>query len=66
MTSNTRWRKSSFSGAGANDCVEIDHRPERIGIRDSKAPHTHFTVNPRAFTGLLTAVKSASQGLEQA
>ncbi|HWE90339.1 MAG TPA: DUF397 domain-containing protein [Pseudonocardiaceae bacterium] len=39
MTGNntTRWRKSSRSGAGANNCVEIAHTLDRL--RDSKNPN---------------------------
>jgi hypothetical protein len=34
MISQTRWRKSSRSGANANGCVELAHTFE--AIRDSK------------------------------
>lgn len=39
MTS--RWRKSSYSGAGSNECVELDRRADLTKVRDSKAPHNH-------------------------
>jgi Domain of unknown function (DUF397) len=36
MTSNTEWRKSSFSGGNANDCVEVAYTETVVGVRDSK------------------------------
>ncbi|WP_381567211.1 DUF397 domain-containing protein [Streptomyces eurythermus] len=33
------WRKSSYSGGGANDCVEVaDGYPGVVPVRDSKVP----------------------------
>ncbi|MFI1359088.1 DUF397 domain-containing protein [Streptomyces sp. NPDC020898] len=33
------WRKSSYSGGGANDCVEVaDGYAGLVPVRDSKAP----------------------------
>ncbi|MGH7868331.1 MAG: DUF397 domain-containing protein [Candidatus Dormibacteraceae bacterium] len=31
-----RWRQSSYSGAGSNNCVELPHTLDRL--RDSKNP----------------------------
>jgi Domain of unknown function (DUF397) len=45
----TVWRKSSYSGSGA-DCVEIGRC---VGIRDSKAPSTHLPVSADAWTAFL-------------
>jgi hypothetical protein len=34
-----RWRKSSYSGNGGSDCVEVTTRhPRMIIVRDSKNP----------------------------
>ncbi|MFF7386008.1 DUF397 domain-containing protein [Streptomyces griseoluteus] len=34
------WRKSTYSGGSAGDCLEvIDTHPTHIPVRDSKAPH---------------------------
>ena len=30
------WRKSSYSGSGDNDCVEVALGQEAVGVRDSK------------------------------
>lgn len=42
------WRKSSYSGAGANDCVEVAVHTEVVGVRDSKnvdGPRLAFPAN---------------------
>lgn len=32
------WRKSSYSGGGANECVELAVSTDDVGVRDSKNP----------------------------
>ncbi|MDX3523121.1 DUF397 domain-containing protein [Streptomyces scabiei] len=33
------WRKSSYSGSGGDDCLEVaEGHPTHIPVRDSKAP----------------------------
>ena len=43
---NIRWRKSSYSGNGGSDCVEVA-AADRVLVRDSKqnraGPVLHFT-----------------------
>jgi Domain of unknown function (DUF397) len=34
--SHARWRKSSFSGGGGSNCVEIADAGQAIAVRDSK------------------------------
>ncbi|MEV6239910.1 DUF397 domain-containing protein [Lentzea sp. NPDC051838] len=48
------WRKSSRS-ANAQNCVEVG---QGVGIRDSKAPATHLSVSPDAWSAFLRIVKS--------
>ncbi|MGN9760799.1 DUF397 domain-containing protein [Streptomyces sp. SD31] len=34
------WHKSSYSGGGGNDCLEVTHDvPTLVPVRDSKTPH---------------------------
>lgn len=34
------WRKSTYSGGGGNDCLEVaDGHPALVPVRDSKNPH---------------------------
>ncbi|MCF6526161.1 DUF397 domain-containing protein [Streptomyces sp. JJ36] len=37
-TSRLRWFKSSHSGSGGGDCVEVAIAPESVHVRDSKDP----------------------------
>jgi hypothetical protein len=32
------WRKSSYSGNGGGDCVEVGHADRAIVVRDTKRP----------------------------
>ena len=34
--SGARWRKSSFSGGGGSNCVEVADAGQAIAVRDSK------------------------------
>ncbi|MFC9602689.1 DUF397 domain-containing protein [Streptomyces niveus] len=38
MTESWAWRKSSFSDANANNCVELAWDVDRVMIRDSRYP----------------------------
>ncbi|MEV7000098.1 DUF397 domain-containing protein [Streptomyces sp. NPDC093982] len=60
MTTADTWRKSSYSGGGeGNDCVEIATLPDRIAVRDSKAPaHGTLTVPAEAFAPFIEALKA--------
>jgi hypothetical protein len=56
MITQTRWRKSSRSGASANGCVELAHTLN--AIRDSKnptGPTLHLDLAP-----LLAAAKAGA------
>ncbi len=40
-----RWQKSSYSGNGGGDCVEVAlNLPNAVAVRDSKDPHGHVMV----------------------
>ncbi|MFI1415613.1 DUF397 domain-containing protein [Streptomyces sp. NPDC020707] len=51
------WRKSTYSGAPSNDCVEMSPAERQVWIRDSKRPAVIVTFSSSAWTGLLAAVK---------
>jgi hypothetical protein len=36
MTMALVWRKSSYSGGGQQDCVEVAHTEPGVAVRDSK------------------------------
>jgi hypothetical protein len=37
-TIDQRWRKSSYSGNGGGNCVEVASVPSHVAVRDSKNP----------------------------
>ena len=47
----THWRKSSFSGEGGSNCVEVAFVPAGVAVRDSKnaAPGPMLTFDLRAW-----------------
>jgi len=55
----TTWRKSTRSGQGANNCVELARGTDWTGVRDSKAPReTHLMFGGHEFNGFLAAIKT--------
>lgn len=51
------WRKSSYSGQGGNECVEVAIVGDGAAVRDSKDPHGGFFVVPDdGWSAFLTAV----------
>lgn len=53
----TRWRKSSYSGAG-NDCVELVVARAGTAVRDSKNPEAgHLSLVTTSWASFLGAVK---------
>jgi hypothetical protein len=54
-----RWRKSSYSGNGGSDCVEVATRPGTVAVRDSKDPHGPvLTLTPDAWASLTARLRS--------
>jgi hypothetical protein len=59
--SSTNWRKSSRSGAGGNNCVEVGFTPDAAttGIRDTKdRRHGTLSVSADAWAAFLSNVKT--------
>ena len=56
MTSNTRWRKSSYSGTQGGNCVEVANHGGRVLVRDTEhrqGPVLAFSAEAwRRFAGL--------------
>lgn len=59
------WRKSSHSGAGSGDCVEVNPgTAPGVLIRDSKKPEgPHLALGPAGWKAVLHAAKSATLDL---
>ncbi|MGI5326483.1 DUF397 domain-containing protein [Actinomadura nitritigenes] len=50
----TTWKKSSYSGSGTSECVEVARFPGGVGVRDSKAPSAgHLELPWKSFAALL-------------
>lgn len=60
-----RWHKSSYSGNGGVDCVEVARNlPHVVAIRDSKDPHGPvLTVAPAQWRDFIAEVKAGQHDL---
>ena len=55
---NTGWQKSSYSGSGGNECVEVSFDRKSVHMRDSKNPDgPQLHLSRRAWLVFLDAVK---------
>lgn len=53
------WRKSSFSGQTAQECVEVAPLDGAVGTRDSKdVARGYLAVSPVAWAALMVSIKS--------
>ncbi|WP_327709225.1 DUF397 domain-containing protein [Streptomyces sp. NBC_00464] len=60
MSTELAWFKSSYSGSGGDNCIEVALRPHAVHVRDSKDTARHpFTVSATAWTDF-TAYASAT------
>lgn len=51
MSTARTWFKSSYSGSGGGNCLEVAAHPSAIHVRDSKNPDgPTFTVAPAAWS----------------
>ncbi|MFF4246790.1 DUF397 domain-containing protein [Streptomyces sp. NPDC001822] len=54
------WFKSSYSGGGGDNCVEIAVLPEVVLVRDSKdAQRSALAVSPRAWSAFTALAADA-------
>lgn len=59
-TTELTWFKSSYSGGGGDNCVEVAAQSHAVLVRDSKDPHVgRLTLTPTAWAAF-TAHLSAS------
>lgn len=60
MSSNSMWRKSSYSGGGANECVELAVSTNDVGVRDSKNPHATLRFRRKAFGNFINDLRNGT------
>ncbi|WP_393060073.1 DUF397 domain-containing protein [Streptomyces sp. LN549] len=60
MSTELAWCKSSYSGSGGDNCIEVALRPDAVHVRDSKdTARSPFTVSTTAWSAF-TAYASAT------
>ncbi|TFE54412.1 DUF397 domain-containing protein [Streptomyces sp. ICN441] len=60
MSTELAWFKSSYSGSGGGNCVEIALRPQAVHIRDSKDTRIRpLVVTPTAWTAFTALAAGA-------
>lgn len=59
MTSSLQWQKSSFSGAGGENCIELAAAVGgAILLRESEAPAVVLSTTPARLAAFLDALKA--------
>ncbi|MEU6991620.1 DUF397 domain-containing protein [Streptomyces sp. NPDC046465] len=53
-----QWQKSSFSGAGGENCVELARHAPHTLVRESDTPHATLTVTPDGLAALIRTCKA--------
>lgn len=52
------WQKSSYSGSGQNDCVEVAANDTHLLVRESEEPANVLAPTPGALNALLAHLKA--------
>ncbi|MET7360677.1 DUF397 domain-containing protein [Streptomyces sp. NPDC005562] len=52
-----RWLKSSFSGDGGNNCVEVAATGPRIAVRESESPADVLATDRAALNALIRSLR---------
>ncbi|MEV5674281.1 MULTISPECIES: DUF397 domain-containing protein [unclassified Streptomyces] len=58
MNTEIEWQKSSFSGGGGEQCVEIAEHAGEILMRESDAPGAVTTTSRAKFAAFIEGVKA--------
>ncbi|MDL4772742.1 MULTISPECIES: DUF397 domain-containing protein [Thermomonosporaceae] len=62
--STAHWRKSSRSGQGGQDCVEVADLSSIVAVRDSKNPDgPKLALGRAAFTSLIATIRTGAHDL---
>ncbi|MFE9859490.1 DUF397 domain-containing protein [Streptomyces sp. NPDC005780] len=61
MSTELAWFKSSYSGSGGDNCVEVALRPHAVHVRDSKDTDGRpFTVSTAAWSDFTAYASTAT------
>ncbi|MGW2231088.1 DUF397 domain-containing protein [Streptomyces formicae] len=55
---SVQWQKSTFSGAGGENCVEVTRTKSHLLLRESDDPDTVITTTPASLSALARWQKS--------
>ncbi|MCY0931952.1 DUF397 domain-containing protein [Streptomyces sp. H27-H1] len=58
MSASIKWQKSSFSGGGGENCIEVGQEPGRIVMRESDDPGIVLTTSPEKLAAFIKGVKA--------
>ncbi|NUP38662.1 MAG: DUF397 domain-containing protein [Streptomyces sp.] len=58
MSESLKWQKSSYSGAGGENCVELARRADTTLIRESDDPRVVVSTTPMHLAAFVAAVKA--------
>lgn len=58
---SVQWQKSSFSGAGGENCVEVAHAESHLSLRESDAPGEVLVLAPGGLLALIRHFRSERQ-----
>ncbi|MFF8913571.1 DUF397 domain-containing protein [Streptomyces sp. NPDC015032] len=58
MNADIEWQKSSFSGGGGEQCVEVARHADDILMRESDDPSVVATMNRAKFAAFIQGVKA--------
>ncbi|MFI9625203.1 DUF397 domain-containing protein [Streptomyces sp. NPDC052042] len=58
MDTEISWQKSSFSGGGGEQCVEVARRAEEILLRESDDPRVITRTSRDTFAAFIQGVKA--------
>ena len=58
--SEIAWQKSSYSGSGETNCVEIGATPHTLALRESDSPTVVLNTDRPQLTALLRHIKTTT------
>ncbi|MFG2673021.1 DUF397 domain-containing protein [Streptomyces sp. SID11233] len=60
MNTGIEWQKSSFSGGGGEQCLEVAQHADQIMMRESDDPWAVTTISRARFAAFIRGVKAGT------